>query len=88
MKDIFSRVAVIFIKSYQKIISPYSSGCCRFMPTCSNYSIEAFCEYGFFKGFIISLKRIIRCNPFGAYGYDPLKTNNKSKTKLTIKRFH
>lgn len=46
---------------------------CRFTPTCSNYMKEAIIEYGALKGFFLGIKRILRCNPFGGYGYDPLK---------------
>ena len=45
---------------------------CRFTPTCSQYALEAFRKYGPFKGFWLSLKRILRCNPWGGSGYDPV----------------
>lgn len=45
---------------------------CRHIPTCSNYAIKAIEIYGPFKGFILSFKRIIKCNPFGSMGYDPV----------------
>ena len=65
-------IAILLIKLYQKCISPYSPGCCRFIPTCSNYSIEAIKKYGFFKGVLLGAKRIIKCHPWGGKGYDPL----------------
>ncbi len=46
---------------------------CKFIPTCSNYAIEAINEYGSFKGTILSIKRIMRCNPISKGGYDPLR---------------
>jgi len=46
---------------------------CRYYPTCSEYSIQAFKKYGFFKGAYLSLKRVLRCNPFAKGGFDPLK---------------
>ena len=53
---------------------PFSShDKCRFIPTCSNYAIDAINEYGVFKGIILSIYRIIRCNPFSKGGYDPVK---------------
>ena len=45
---------------------------CRHIPTCSNYAIEAISTYGAFKGSILAIKRILRCNPFGTKGYDPV----------------
>ncbi len=65
-------IAILLVKFYQKCISPYCPGCCRFMPTCSNYTINAIKKYGIFKGIWLSSKRIARCNPWGGMGYDPL----------------
>ncbi|MFY8127325.1 MAG: membrane protein insertion efficiency factor YidD [Chitinophagaceae bacterium] len=63
---------VILIKIYQYGISPLIGPKCRFTPTCSNYSIEAFKKYGLVKGFWLSLKRISNCHPLGKSGYDPV----------------
>jgi hypothetical protein len=60
------------IKGYQKYISPGLPPRCRFYPTCSSYSIEAFEKYGFIKGLYLSVKRILKCNPFFKGGYDPV----------------
>lgn len=49
---------------------------CKFTPTCSNYSIEAIKKYGSIKGSLLTIKRIIRCNPFSKGGYDPLLKEN------------
>ncbi len=69
MKYIF----IYLIKFYQKFISPIFPPSCRFYPTCSQYSLEAFQKYGVFKGFYKSAWRILRCNPFNKGGYDPLE---------------
>lgn len=50
---------------------------CRFTPTCSNYGIEAIEKYGSFKGSILTIKRIIRCNPFTKPGYNPVPDKEK-----------
>ena len=60
-----------FIKVYQMIPGPWHNSC-RHIPTCSNYGIEAIITYGSLKGSILTVKRIIRCNPFGTKGYDPV----------------
>ena len=60
------------VKLYQKFISPIKPPCCRFRPTCSAYAIEAFRKRGFFVGFILTVWRILRCNPFSKGGYDPV----------------
>jgi len=57
------------IHFYQRKISPYRSACCRFTPTCSAYALEAIEKYGALKGSFLSLKRLLRCNPF--YKGDP-----------------
>lgn len=64
---------IYIIKFYQQAISPWLPARCRYTPTCSQYAIEAFQKYGVFKGFILSVWRILRCNPFGSFGYDPPK---------------
>ncbi|MGN1098542.1 MAG: membrane protein insertion efficiency factor YidD [Clostridia bacterium] len=67
-----SRFFIFLIKVYRKYISPLKSPCCRFYPTCSQYALEAFQKYGALKGLYLSVRRILRCNPFCKGGYDPL----------------
>ena len=65
-------ILVLPIKIYQKIISPFLGHSCRFLPTCSEYSIIALEKHGIFKGTFLSLKRLLKCNPFGSSGCDPV----------------
>ena len=66
-------VCIWLIRLYQKFLSPLKgSPSCRFTPTCSAYALEAFQKRGFFVGFFLTVRRILRCNPFGAGGYDPV----------------
>ncbi len=60
------------IRGYQYLISPLSPPCCRFVPTCSQYAMEAVERHGVLKGSWLGMKRILRCNPWGAGGYDPV----------------
>ncbi|HEY3299799.1 MAG TPA: membrane protein insertion efficiency factor YidD [Methylophilaceae bacterium] len=60
------------IKAYQLLLSPMLGQHCRFTPSCSQYSIEAFTKYGVFKGFYLSARRILKCHPWHAGGHDPL----------------
>ncbi|MBV9962591.1 MAG: membrane protein insertion efficiency factor YidD [Parafilimonas sp.] len=69
---ILSYPFILLIKIYQLIISPLFGPKCRFTPTCSHYAIEAFKKHGVFKGFWLSLKRILKCHPWGGSGYDPV----------------
>lgn len=66
------KICIKLVKFYQKNISPLKPPCCRYFPTCSEYSVQAFSKYGFFRGMILSVARIAKCNPFGKYGFDPL----------------
>jgi putative membrane protein insertion efficiency factor len=63
---------IVLIKIYQLIISPLFPPSCRFIPTCSHYSLEALKKFGIFKGGWLSIKRILRCHPWGGSGYDPV----------------
>lgn len=65
------------IKIYQSLISPLIPASCRFQPTCSAYAKEAFITHGVFKGFILSIKRISKCHPWGSSGYDPVPPKRK-----------
>jgi uncharacterized protein len=63
---------IILIRFYQWAISPWLGAQCRFTPTCSHYSLEAFQKYGIFKGLWLTCRRIARCHPWGGRGYDPV----------------
>lgn len=63
---------VLLIKFYRLCISPLKPSCCRFTPTCSEYALEAFRKHGPVKGLGLTLWRILRCNPWGGSGYDPV----------------
>ena len=65
-------VMIWLVRLYRKIISPLKPPCCRFRPSCSAYAIEAFQKRGFFVGLILTIGRILRCNPFSKGGYDPV----------------
>ena len=71
--NILSYVLIKFIKSYKFLISPLLGNSCRYLPTCSEYSIEALKTFGFLKGSYLSLKRILSCHPWGRGGFDPVK---------------
>lgn len=64
---------IFLIKIYRKYFSPLKVPCCRFYPTCSQYVLEALQKHGIIKGGFMSIKRILRCNPFCKGGYDPVK---------------
>ena len=76
-------ILIKLIKGYKFLISPLLGNSCRYMPTCSEYSIEALKNFGLFKGSYLSLKRILSCHPIkflgGGEGFDPVDKNMKVK---------
>ncbi len=81
--NIFILALIKLIKGYRYLISPLLGHSCRYLPTCSEYSIEALKTFGFFRGLAMSLKRILTCHPIkflgGGEGFDPV--NKKVKIK-------
>tara|TARA_B100001175_G_C19179032_1_gene481201 strand:- start:366 stop:617 length:252 start_codon:yes stop_codon:yes gene_type:complete len=81
--NIFLKILITLIKGYKYFISPLFGSSCRFLPTCSEYSIEALKEFGLIKGIIMSIKRILSCHPIkflgGSEGFDPVKKEVKIK---------
>lgn len=65
-------ILLVPILFYQKCITPFTPPSCRFIPTCSEYARQAIVKYGPFKGSYLAVKRILRCNPWGGSGYDPV----------------
>ena len=65
------RIIIYLIKLYQRIPGPWHNYC-KHQPTCSNYAIGVLNEFGLFKGLFLTIKRILKCNPFSKGGYDPV----------------
>ena len=63
---------VLPIRFYQRCVSPYTPPSCRFTPTCSEYAKQAFIKHGPVKGLALAIWRLLRCNPWGGSGYDPV----------------
>ena len=72
MKKFFSWILLIPIYFYRACISPLKPPTCRFVPTCSEYAIQAIKKYGPLKGTYLAIKRILRCHPWGGSGSDPV----------------
>lgn len=67
------KLVIIILKIYKKYLSVFFPPSCKYHPTCSMYAIEAIEKYGIFKGGLITIWRVLRCNPFLKGGYDPVK---------------
>lgn len=83
-KKIIAFPFILLIQLYRYGISPFTASSCRFEPTCSAYSLEAFQKHSVSTAFWLSLQRISKCHPWGASGYDPVP-HPKKKEKLTDK---
>jgi putative membrane protein insertion efficiency factor len=66
------KILIALIKFYRAAVSPYRRPCCRFTPSCSQYAMQAIEKYGAWKGGLLAVWRILRCNPFCKGGYDPV----------------
>tara|TARA_B100000902_G_scaffold234085_1_gene221941 strand:+ start:791 stop:1066 length:276 start_codon:yes stop_codon:yes gene_type:complete len=82
MIELFKRftgaLLIAFIRIYQLLISPISGPCCRYYPSCSNYAIEAIRVHGPWRGTLLGIWRLLRCNPWSIGGADPIpKVENK-----------
>lgn len=72
MKSLARTIVIEIVEFYQSVISPVLPGTCRFHPTCSDYAVEAVKNHGAIRGSGLAIWRILRCNPWGSGGYDPV----------------
>lgn len=69
---LLSKVLQWVVRAYQLFLSPWHPPCCRYHPSCSQYALEALRRHGAIKGLVLGVWRLMRCNPWGGYGYDPV----------------
>lgn len=74
-----NKLAIKLINFYQRYISDLLGKNCRYQPTCSQYGKEAFEKHGFFRASFLTLKRILKCNPFSKGGFDPVPEPKQKK---------
>ncbi len=79
INKIFAYLLIIIVKIYQLFISPIIGQNCRYLPTCSEYSVECLRQFGLLKGLSLSFKRISKCHPWGNHGYDPVPNKLEDK---------
>lgn len=82
-----NKLIISLIKFYQKYISKNSKPHCKYMPTCSQYGLECFEKFGFFKAFFLTSFRILRCNPLSKGGYDPVPLNKYEEYLKQLSNF-
>ena len=79
MKQVPKFAALQLLRAYKFIISPMLPAACRYVPTCSEYAMEAIERYGALRGGWIGLKRILRCHPLAGSGYDPVVKHTSAR---------
>lgn len=72
------RLAVGLIRAYQLVLSPFFGSNCRFLPSCSEYGVEALCRHGLAEGTRLMARRLGRCHPWGGRGYDPVPVERET----------
>ncbi|MBR6189388.1 MAG: membrane protein insertion efficiency factor YidD [Prevotella sp.] len=72
VSQVLKWLLILPIIFYQRCISPFTPASCRFTPTCSQYAREAIIKHGPVRGLVLAIWRILRCNPWGGSGYDPV----------------
>ncbi|WP_170008012.1 membrane protein insertion efficiency factor YidD [Bacillus fonticola] len=80
-------IALLFIRFYQRVISPLKPPSCRFYPTCSHYGLEAIGRFGFIKGAYLTIRRLLKCHPFHPGGIDlvPMRWMDRHESSLQKK---
>ena len=78
MSFIIKNIIFYLIRFYKLCISPLLGVNCRYFPSCSDYLQESIIQYGIIKGIFLGFKRVLRCNPWGGCGHDPVKINRKN----------
>ncbi|MBA1444610.1 MAG: membrane protein insertion efficiency factor YidD [Chromatiales bacterium] len=73
-------ILILLVRAYQLVISPVLGNHCRFYPTCSAYAVEALEKHGFFRGLILSLRRVSHCHPWHEGGIDPVPEPTEKKS--------
>ncbi len=79
INKIITYLIIICIRIYQLFLSPIIGQNCRYLPTCSEYTLDCIKQFGIIKGALISLKRISKCHPWGSHGYDPVPNKLEDK---------
>ena len=79
------RAAIVLVRLYQAIVSPWLGPSCRFTPSCSHYACEALSRHGFVRGGWLTVRRLGRCHPFCAGGHDPVPEALDAATLPAVK---
>ena len=87
IQSLMSMAVIILVKGYQICLSPYLPKSCRFMPSCSEYAIEAYQHFNVWQASYLTFRRLLRCHPFGSHGYDPLPLKSGNDVEFSKNSF-
>lgn len=88
ISEIPEKIALLLVNFYRAAISPLlGRGKCRFVPTCSEYAVEALKKYGFILGTYLSVRRVVRCGPWCCGGFDPVPEPEEIKTGMLFGKY-
>lgn len=76
-------LVLLLLRGYRRLLSPVLGPACRFEPTCSVYAIEAVERFGVIKGSVLAVRRVLRCHPFSAAGFDPVPASISKHSRST-----
>jgi uncharacterized protein len=76
------RLAVLPIRAYQRIVSPFLGPRCRYYPSCSDYAVQAIGRFGILRGLVLAGWRLLRCNPWSRGGFDPVEDQRLFRPKV------
>ena len=76
-----ARLALLAVRGYQLLLSPFAGGACRFEPSCSVYASEAIAQHGAWRGLMLAARRLSRCHPFSQPGFDPVPPSEELRTR-------
>lgn len=80
LQQILLNLFLLMLRAYQLLISPFLGNCCRFYPSCSTYACDALEKHGIMRGIWLTLRRLVKCQPLHAGGYDPVPQPSELST--------
>ncbi len=78
-----SRVLIVLIRVYQRVVSPLLGSRCKYYPSCSEYAAQALAEFGILRGLVLAGHRLLRCNPWSHGGFDPVDQQRLFKSRVS-----
>jgi putative membrane protein insertion efficiency factor len=78
-----SRLLIVVIRAYQRLVSPWFGNRCKYYPSCSEYAAQAIARFGILRGLVLAGHRLLRCNPWSHGGFDPVENQRLFKPRVS-----